>query len=810
MKSYVNFARINGPDDMKATIAEMAEKFKGQVDEARRGVISQETTKQLADDLGLDVSTLLARRKGQGFNAEEALAARQLWAASGEKLLEAARAAAKPGAGSVEQFAFRRAMSLHAAIQSEVIGARTETARALASWRIPAGGSIEKARAIEQAMEAAGGIGNTQEFARRLKILAENNPAAVAKFVEKGWGATSFDAVREIWINGLLSSPATHAVNMLSNTAVAFQQMVERGIAARIGELRGAGVGEAVAPGEALSMAYGMTQSIGDAFSLAWKALKTGETGTALNKIDLPRVNAVSAETFGMASTGGVGRTVDLIGDTFRLPGRFLGAEDEFFKTIGYRMELHAQALRQATSEGLKGPELAARMRQIILDPPENIKIAAVDQALYQTFNNAPGDIGQAFMKLRERVPAISFVLPFVRTPVNIARYTFERTPFAPLVGQWRADIAAGGARADLALARMGTGSAVMLTALDWADSNLISGSGKEMEQGEREAATRQGWQPYSIQIGDRWYSYNRTDPFGAMLGFSADASAAIRRGEMNEDDIDEWNEVTAMAAAAVAQVAVNKTYLRGLSEVFSVMADPSRNSERYISNLVSSFVPFTALAGATERAVDPTVRETANPWEAVTAKLAGLSSKLPPRRNLWGEEIRSESGLGKAYDFVSPAQAREIKPEPIDTEIMRLSPIAGADNVQGAAPTRIGKRTSFQGVQINFKEFPEVYDEYVRLSGYALQHPAFGKGAKDFLNDVVTGQSPISKVYQIRSDETKLIFINQVIAQYRQLAQQEIMNDPKYADFQAHVRATQALMNAARLPVLPPEEVTQ
>ena len=55
----------------------------------------------------------------------------------------------------------------------------------------------------------------------------------------------------------------------------------------------------------------------------------------------------------------------------------------------------------------------------------------------------------------------LTFVLPFVRTPVNIARYAFERTPFAPLVGQWRADIAAGGARADLALARMSTGTAI-------------------------------------------------------------------------------------------------------------------------------------------------------------------------------------------------------------------------------------------------------------------------------------------------------------------------------------------------------------
>jgi hypothetical protein len=32
-------------------------------------------------------------------------------------------------------------------------------------------------------------------------------------------------------------------------------------------------------------------------------------------------------------------------------------------------------------------------------------------------------------------------------------------------------------------------------------------------------------WQPYSIQIGGRWYSYNRLDPLGMMMGMAADDS---------------------------------------------------------------------------------------------------------------------------------------------------------------------------------------------------------------------------------------------------------------------------------------------
>jgi hypothetical protein len=800
---YVNFARIDGPEDVQKLIGGMADRFKGQIDEARRGVMSQEETVKLADELGMTVPDLLARRKGQPLNAEEAVAARKLWAASGEKLLEAAKRAADPNAGPVDQFNFRKMMATHYAIQAEVIGARTETARALASWRIPAGGGVEKARAIEQVMQAMGGAQASTEMARRLAILAETgaSPAAIGKFAEKAFGATTMDAVREVWINGLLSSPATHIVNTTSNLAVAFQQIYERGAAANISALRGTEGG--VMPGESLAMAYGLVSSIKDAFRLAGKALKTGDTGYALNKVDLPMRQGVSAEAFHMSSETGLGRAVDFIGEAVRIPSRFLGAEDEFFKTIGYRMELHAQVLRKATQEGHKGAELYKRMSELLIETPENLKIAAADAALYNTFTNAPGAIGQTFMGLREKIPAVSFVIPFVRTPVNIARYAFERSPLAPLVGQWRDDIAAGGARADLALARMSTGSAIMAMALDWADSGLISGGGPgPTDQGEREAMIRQGWQPYSVKVGDRWYSYNRADPFGMTMGFASDIAEAIRKGEISEDDADEVGEVMGMATAAVSQVTINKTYLSGLSEFGNVMVDGKRYGPQYVQNLIASFLPYTALAGAVERAADPTVRETNSIADAVYAKIAGLSSQLPPRRNLWGEPIKAESGLGKTYDFFSPVQSRGVNATPIDTEIMRLAQERSND-WKSAPPVRISKKTGFDGVHVNFKEWPDVYDEYVRLAGNDLAHPAWRMGAKDYLTAVVTGNHPMSNVYKIGSDETKLAFISKTIGDYRQLAQREILNDPRFSEFARMVQQLKQDKMERRMPRL-------
>lgn len=794
---YINFARIDAPDDVKSVMQEIADVNKVRISEAQRGKITQAETEKLADDLGMTVTDLLARRKGQPFNAEQAVAARQLWAASGEKLIELAKKAESPNASPIEMYEFRKMMAVHAAIQDEVLGARTEIARALNSWKIPAGKGegIERARAIEQIMQVMGGEGSAKEIAQRIAILSKYgdlSPAVLGKIAARGAGARTVDAIKEIFINSLLSSPKTHAVNIMSNTAVAFQQIYERSAASAI---RGAIGGEGAVSGEATAMAFGLVSSIKDAFILAAKALKTGETGFAFNKVDLARHNAVSAEAFRISKESGMGRFIDFLGTTTRVPTRLLGAEDEFFKTIGYRMELHAQALRTAHSEGLRGNVMRQRMIDIINDPPEHIRINAADSAMYNTFTSQTGDFGRAMMNLRNVDSPLNpmfLVLPFIRTPVNIARYAFERTPFAPLVKQWRDDVAAGGARADLALARMSTGTAIMAMAMDWADAGIVSGQGPR-DPKDLEALKRQGWQPYSMKVGDRWYSYNRMDPFGMTMGFAANIAEAIRKGEIDDEDVDEWQEVVGMGIAAVSQAVISKTYLDGVSQVVEVLSKPQQYSQSYVDNLVASFLPATSLNNSIKNLVDPVQREAQTPAEAIQARIAGLSDKLPPKRNLWGEELRNESGISAAYDFVSPIQAKTGVLSPIDREMVRLD---------GAAQ-RIAKKTSFDGVDANFRQYPRAYDEYVQLAGNKLKHPAWGMGAKDYLNAVVSGKHTMSAVYNVLPDVDRRSFIDATIRQYRQLAQQQLLQDPNHSAFSAEIQRLKQNKITQRMPVM-------
>jgi hypothetical protein len=765
---YVNWGRIQTPDDVQAAMRDMAEAFQREIDQTRRGVQTNEETSRLADMLGLTVADLLERQRGQPFNAETALAARRLYTASGEALLRAAEAAAAGGAGPLEAAAFRRMMAVHASIQAQVIGARTETARALQSWAIPAGSGREQMRMIEQLMEGSGGVETAQAMARRMAILARNLPPedaarAVGQFANRGWGGATIEAIQDVWINALLSSPSTHLANISGNTLNVFLSAVERGAAARVAGARGAAAGEGIMPGEAAAMVYGITTGFRDAFRLLGATYRDGgtELGAMIGKAELGRDPAITARAFGVDEGSGLGRAMDFVGhQVVRAPGRAMGAEDAFFKSLVYRSELHAASLREAygalasRQEAITTEALGREMGRIMRDPPEHIRIQAADMALYSTFNREAGPLARRLMGLRNTdSPAVNLavatVLPFIRTPANILSYSFERTPLAPLVGQWRADVAAGGARRDLALGRMATGSAMLLMALDMAERGMVTGGGPD-DAGERTVLARQGTQPYSVRVGDTWVSLNRLDPFGFLLGAAGDVSDLVRRGDIEPEEVNEISELMGALTLSVSRMVVDRSWMTGVSRALQAFDGRNANAEPFIGGTIASFLAPGILATA-ERIADPVTRDAMGINEMIQARIAGLSQNIIPRRNVWGEQerpgLRTIAGSETAADVVnaiSPARMSSARQSPIDRELQRLNYSISA----------IERRVSFGGVDVPMREFPGALDRYRQLAGNALRLDLYGgRGFRDALNDMVEGRGPMAEQYRNAPD---------------------------------------------------------
>ena len=85
------------------------------------------------------------------------------------------------------------------------------------------------------------------------------------------------------------------------------------------------------------------------------------------------------------------------------------------------------------------------------------------------------------------------------------------------------ADIKAGGVRRAEALGRQSMGAVVMASMFFAFGEGKITGAGPTDPKARR-FLRNAGWQPYSIKLGDKYYSYNRLDPNFIMVGAIATA----------------------------------------------------------------------------------------------------------------------------------------------------------------------------------------------------------------------------------------------------------------------------------------------
>jgi len=743
----INIARIDTTEDVENLINKVAEAEPLKINKERREVITNEETAKLADDLGMTVDDLLDRRRGQAFNAEQAVASRKILVASGENLITLAKKAAT---GNDEEVAlFRRAMSQHSAIQAQVSGLTAEAGRALQSFRILASSDAGQQRAIKEALDAGGGIEFSKEMASKIGQLEDS--LQVNKTVKNMMAAKTTDMFFEAWINGLLSSPATHAVNVLSNSIVTVWAVGERKVASMIGNTLG---DQSIPDGEIAAQLKGMVEGSKDGMKLAWIALKTGEPSDPITKLETQGFRSITAENLNLSGTPG--RFADFIGETVRIPGRLLTAGDELFKTIGYRMELNAQAYRTGYNEGLRGEKLAIRINDIINNPPENLHIQAVDAARYQTFTKELGEAGKSIQTAVRRIPGARVIVPFIRTPTNIMKFVGERTILAPLSKAIREEFSAGGARRDLALAKIATGSMIMAASADYVMSGQITGGGPKNPQ-MKNLLRATGWQPYSIKVGDEFFAYSRLDPIGALIGISADMTEII--GQVSEA---EGLDLATAAAVSVAQNVTSKTYLSGVSQFFDVMSstssDPEKNSrkmERWIERMAGSIIPSGVAQVA--RTVDPTLRATRGILEKLQSRIPGYSKDLPPRRNVFGEPIVLSGGLGP--DIMSPIYQSTDKKDPVADEIVNQKTLI-------RMPMR-----SIQGVELDSKQ----YDRYILL--YSGKDNRFvEQPLKSKLSEAFRSGS-----YQNATEGQeggKSVFIRSIFEAYRETAKQQMIEE--------------------------------
>ena len=187
-------------------------------------------------------------------------------------------------------------------------------------------------------------------------------------------------------------------------------------------------------------------------------------------------------------------------------------------------------------------------------------------------------------------------------------------------------------------------------------------------------------------------------------------------------------------------------------------------------------------------RAQDPNQKAITDWIDSIRSRTPGLSEDVPDARGLWGHTIDRSSGLGAAYDFTSPFISSKKDPFPIDREMDRLELYVG----------RPRKSLGFDGVNINLKIRPEIYNRYLELQGHALTElngfpiDPSRKGLVDVLNLVVTGQHPDSRLYGMLTDGPdggKANYIEKTVADFREAAKWQLVDEFPWLEAQIDER---------------------
>lgn len=403
----------------------------------------------------------------------------------------------------------------------------------------------------------------------------------------------------------------------------------------------------------------------------------------------------------------------------------------------------------------------------------------------YATFNRKLGDSildqgAKALEGWREKHPLMTFLFPFIKTPVNVAK---EGAGYVPGLGymrerQAKADITKikneieaikqGFKKADERQAKINEsgdpfqqgaldayrqrlqksletkqgellmleelparyraqqllGAGLMTYAYSLFDSDQITGH--FVDPSVRATREAQGIPPMSVKIGDRWVSYDKVEPISTVFGVVADGFESWNKLKREGKDA-ELGEMSKVIFQTVGQNMFNKTFTEQLGNMMMALQQPERYGNAF-TQLLNPLVPSVVAQAA--KFQDPMKRDIKGEGVVDTlinplkARIPGMREQLPQVYNALGEPSKAattDSTLAKAADIFGG-----IKTAPTaqtDVQQMLSNPYI-----------TIGKLDrKVQGIELTPKQYSEM-----------------SKQAGELVNDIITDLSKDSSFREL------------------------------------------------------------
>lgn len=469
---------------------------------------------------------------------------------------------------------------------------------------------------------------------------------------------------------------------------------------------------------------------------------------------------------------------------------------DVLENTLGRLFDWNNKALEAEDALGLKSAYKKSLTDYLTANKIDTDKITdaqlskartyAVQQAKEATFhqaNSIASAINQFSRKNKLTKGATDAILPFVKTPLNVAKAGLEYNPTGLLktitvdtVKLRKGNITVNKYIDNLSKGLSGTGIAVLGYAL--ADAGILKASGGDDEKKENYDEAL-GKQSYSIQIAGKTYSLDWLAPAGIPLFTGAEAYSIKNaknneKGSISSDDdkksnqliqsLENWANGMAKSISPMSEMSM----ISGLTSALSSYSDDKLSAIG--TNAVKSYVNqfFPTLLGQATKTADDYERSTTSTKTGllpkaidqtklqVMSKVPGLRQKLPTKADIWGNEQKTESNIAlrAVNNFINPATVKNIDTSKVDEELNSLYDKIGEATI---LPSTIDKTYTINGqiYRMTNDEYAKYKKEYGQTS-YKLLNGLINSKDYNNLNEEQK-QKTIENVYSYAKEKNKI-----------------------------------------------------
>jgi len=754
----INFDTINDTDDIKKTFGVLNEQNRNAIQTQRREVVPDEELRTLAFDLSSDpetIKTVLGLKPGEILAPEYILSMKQVLTQSANKLRDMSKMITEGTASDADKMSFHKQWEFHSQFTKQFMGVRAEYGRGLRAMGVHEGDA--PVNELNDVMERfSAGHMDTNIMAEQL-LRAEDTASItrVVKAQSDGKIQRVSNAFSELYISSILSGVQTHIVNSVSSAIRTASMPIDTAVAA----LFKADGDDVIVSGEATARLKGMMEANIEAMQTAWKVLKTGEAYGDASKMDVDYVKAISAEAFGIQE-GLYADFVDAAGKVIRFPtDNLMGAEDAFFKVLNERGAIRQIAHRKAVTQGLTGEEYNDFITNFMNSPSSDALADAREAGLRGTFQQELGSAGKSVQKMRNNLWGGKFIMPFVKTPINLIYEGFvERTPIALASKKYKDALINGGKDAQMAKAKLAVGTAINSTmigtfaALEYGNSSndfeIIGSypSDFKLAQAMKDAGVKENSIAYTDDTGTRQYmSFDRLEPFNSLLKLYANVMQVQKIANINDLDPDaerELNKVAAGMTLAFSEATVNQTFMRGVKDFMEALTAGNSISkiERLAANYTNAIIPYSGALRSITRTFDEQVKDADGILDKVSRSLPYVGKDNPPVLDNYGNPILVENNLTPAYAKMVQKGSKDY----VRNEVLRV--------------TEATKTVPIFKPKKNFGGYRMTAQEYYDYVNYATKDKINGRNLYEDIKNTMSMEE-----YKRSNDHIKALYLRTV-----------------------------------------------